>query len=342
MENFKQSTGQNTKVNFTPKFIPTICVEREALNKMHLFVDECSDEIGWMGTATYNESENSYTVHDVFLFDQDVHSTTTEITPEGLSSFAEELLQRPDGVETWNNLKVWGHSHVRMPTSPSGQDDKQMDEFSNIGHDWFIRIIANKLGSFRVDLYNYKLGVTYLDVAWELLATGQELEVEQRVAELFQQITELEGAITTRNNQQLETKRAGIKAEMAQKVKKIVHNYKRPTAVGTKPYNYPATKNYKQPEKIGYNKTTGKWDNEWDDGYDAIYGGYVVDDMIIIAEDVMDYLDISEVVEITKMRNIDDLESWLADQGYGSYFSNSDLHAILRFAPGLATKYKGA
>ena len=67
------------------------------------------DEVGWLGTVYYNSEHNYYFVSDVFLFDQEVHGTTTEITPEGLADFATELLQREDGMEIWNNMKLWGH-----------------------------------------------------------------------------------------------------------------------------------------------------------------------------------------------------------------------------------------
>src|SRR5690606_11009605 len=108
--------------------------------KMFIYVDECNDEIGWLGTAKIMEGNehNIVFIDDVFLFDQEVHATTTEITPEGLTEFANELIEMGDkGIEIWNNIKVWGHSHVNLGVSPSGQDDKQMKTFRDGGHDWF-------------------------------------------------------------------------------------------------------------------------------------------------------------------------------------------------------------
>ena len=54
-----------------------------------------------------------------------------------------------------------GHSHVNMSTSPSGQDDKQMEVFADSNDDFFIRIITNKQGNLRLDIYDFESGIIY-------------------------------------------------------------------------------------------------------------------------------------------------------------------------------------
>jgi hypothetical protein len=56
-------------------------------------------------------------------------------------------------------------SHVRMGTSPSGQDDTQMEDFSK-DVDWFIRGIFNKDGRAEFSIWFYKQGIAYNDVQW--------------------------------------------------------------------------------------------------------------------------------------------------------------------------------
>lgn len=231
MKNFAERLKPDTKVNYSPSLIPTIEITSTAIDKMRVFVDECADEIGWLGTATYDKASHQYTIHDVYLFKQQVHATTTEIKPEGLTEFATELLAREDGVEIWNNLKVWGHSHVRMGLTPSGQDNKQMEEFSNIGHDWFIRIIANKLGELCVDLFHYEMGITLLNVPWNLDDAGSE-EADAIQAEIFRlqkeheaHLKALEEALETKRNESVDAIKEDVKAEMKDKVSKISYSY---------------------------------------------------------------------------------------------------------------------
>ena len=56
-----------------------------AFKKMTTYIKECSKEIGWLGTV--EEVPGGYLIKDTFLFKQQVHSTTCEITPQGLSDF---------------------------------------------------------------------------------------------------------------------------------------------------------------------------------------------------------------------------------------------------------------
>ncbi len=180
--NFKQSSTKTT-VQVLDEFIPIVIISKDALAKMQLYCDICDTEIGWLGTATWEDDFTIY-IDNVFLFKQDVHFTTTEISPEGLAEFAEELLQQDDGLDIWNNVRVWGHSHVNMSVTPSSQDNDQMVTFAEGGHDWFIRIIANKKGDIAIDLYNYAQGIIYHNLPWWEEQSQEELEVIAKINEL--------------------------------------------------------------------------------------------------------------------------------------------------------------
>ena len=41
------------KVDILENKIPTVMISKNALKKMNIYIDECSEEIGWLGTA-YN------------------------------------------------------------------------------------------------------------------------------------------------------------------------------------------------------------------------------------------------------------------------------------------------
>ena len=163
---FKQRSNPKTDVKIIFD-MPTVYIKPTAYAKMAHLVDLVDKEVGWLGTAYKTENNGVIVIEDVILFHQEVNSTTCEITPEGLSEFAEELLQLESGLEKWNNIKLWGHSHVNMGVSPSTQDDKQMEVFAD-HNEWFLRIIANKSGELKVDLFDYKANISYLDLPWEI------------------------------------------------------------------------------------------------------------------------------------------------------------------------------
>lgn len=211
---FKERVNVKPTIVAIPGLAPAILIHGDALSKMWQYVDQCADEIGWLGTA-YRSDDNNIIVRDAFLFHQEVHSTTTEITPDGLAFFAQDLLSNDleSGMEIWNNLKVWGHSHVNMAVSPSGQDNSQMETFAQTGHDWFIRIIANKSGELKIDVYDYTRGITWIDTPWERLET----ETEETIAN---QIWALQKQLDAIKTQSLNAHKEDIKLEMSEKVKK--------------------------------------------------------------------------------------------------------------------------
>jgi predicted small metal-binding protein len=224
--NFKERAKATTTVKVRDSHIPTVHINESALNKMFIFTDEVEDEVGWLGTA-YRD-DNLFVINDVFLFDQQVHGATTEITASGLADFAGELLTKPDGVEIWNNMKIWGHSHVNMGISPSGQDNKQMEEFSEIGHDFFIRLICNKKGELGVDVYDYTNGMEFHNAPWlivhDVAQDEGKLLLEQQLEAMYQQIDVLEAELTAQEKAQMDSIREPIKEEIKVKVRQFATN----------------------------------------------------------------------------------------------------------------------
>lgn len=161
----------------------SVVVELEAYKKMQCYIDLCDKEVGWLGTAYKVGSEIRIT--DVFLFDQEVHATTCELTPGGIADFVTNLyntMDADDAMEISNNLTCWGHSHVRMSVSPSGQDDIQLRSFSSSGHEWFLRVIGNKMGDFEYTYIDYTLGIEIKDLDWRIEIPGLDLnDIKQEI-----------------------------------------------------------------------------------------------------------------------------------------------------------------
>lgn len=207
-------------------FMPKLYINKIAIDKMLEYIDQSNLEIGWLGSA--ERVNDAYQITDVFLFKQEVHATTTEITTEGLSEFAMELMQQENGVEIWNNMRVWGHSHVNMSTSPSSQDDKQMDLFLENSNDFFIRIIANKKEEFRIDIWDFAVGVIYESVPYDVIYPNK---LATQINSLSKQISVLKEKLNTLINPPQEIK-DNIKNEIALKVKEKTY-----TSNNVKVYN---------------------------------------------------------------------------------------------------------
>lgn len=129
---------------------------KQAYDKMRLYVELCEDEIGWLGYVEKLQNDQGYMVTDVFLLDQEVHSTTTELSPTAIIDFYNALDEA--GREKFlNSCKLWGHSHVNMSPSPSGQDDAQGLELSKDVEDYYIRLITNKKGEYNITFYDKQI-----------------------------------------------------------------------------------------------------------------------------------------------------------------------------------------
>lgn len=126
---------------------------KKAYDKMRLYVELCEDEIGWLGYVEKLPNDSGYVVTDVFLLDQEVHATTTELSPNAVIDYYNSLDE-----EGRNNFltkcRLWGHSHVNMSPSPSGQDDNQGLELSKDADDFYIRLITNKKGEYNITFYD--------------------------------------------------------------------------------------------------------------------------------------------------------------------------------------------
>lgn len=148
----------------------------EARRKMELYCDLSEGEIGWLAFVD-DLGENGFLITDCALLHQEVHSTTTEITPEGLLKFWDSL-----EPEDQCRVKCWGHSHVNMSPTPSGQDNSQMEYFKD-GNPWFIRLITNKKREYHIDIFDYENGIkVHMDQA-DLITYTQDADLRQTIME---------------------------------------------------------------------------------------------------------------------------------------------------------------
>lgn len=124
-------------------------------NAIWHLVDSSPKEIGWLGLV--EPRGNDYLVTDLYIPEQTVSATETDITPEAMSALATEILA--SGKDP-SQLRYWGHSHVNMAVRPSAQDELQLEDY--LEHcDWFIRGIYNKKRETKVDVYDCNNNVVH-------------------------------------------------------------------------------------------------------------------------------------------------------------------------------------
>jgi hypothetical protein len=176
--------------------VPTVRIYQRALRKMWNWVQCCDIEVGWLGCADMCDDGNLL-ITDVFLPDQDCHSTTTELTPEGIADLGMKLMGEDDAANIpvdspdyrANKLLFWGHSHINMGVSPSGQDDDQMRQFTE--RDWFIRGIFNKKGDAEFFIYYFKTGFIIKDASWEAVDDPNDESVKIAEKEVKDRVTRM-------------------------------------------------------------------------------------------------------------------------------------------------------
>lgn len=148
-----QMTGPDTN---TPA-MPTVYYTPEVATQMDFIVAQCTEEVGWLGLVTHYEALDSFLIHRIMVPEQEVHSTTTEISDEGLEKVALDLIE--EGEDT-SQMYAWYHSHVNMPVNPSSQDELQVAEYLD-SCPIFIRGIVNKKGDSKVDVYYRDHNIAY-------------------------------------------------------------------------------------------------------------------------------------------------------------------------------------
>ena len=144
---------------------PKVWISIDALIKMEQYVKQSDKEIGWLGLVEKTDEE--YVITDVDLMKQENSEVTTDINEKGLQEYAERLIKEGRSADL-EKVRCWGHSHVEMNVYPSGQDNETFREYYE-NCNFFIRIIANKNGSFKLDIAITERELLFENVNWEIL-----------------------------------------------------------------------------------------------------------------------------------------------------------------------------
>ena len=124
--------------------------------KMYQLVNGTDSEIGWHGTVT--KVDNVYTIEDIILYPQFVTGSTVTTDEEGYANFIMGL-----DDETFNKLRMQGHSHVNMGVTPSGVDDTYYEKvLQNLTDgDHYIFMIMNKKAELNIWVYDFSQNIIF-------------------------------------------------------------------------------------------------------------------------------------------------------------------------------------
>lgn len=140
--------------------------------KMDTLIDEFDSEVGWHGIAKRVDGEkDTYEISDILIYPQEVTGVTVEQDQEKSEKWYDSL---PD--EVFNNLRMQGHSHVNMATSPSGTDRTLYKRFLDQLTDqmFYIFMILNKRGEKTILIYDMRENTLFetADVDMEIVEDG--------------------------------------------------------------------------------------------------------------------------------------------------------------------------
>jgi hypothetical protein len=213
-----QPHGFQPEVELLHERLPRVLITPEAYRNMCLYVEIAQKEVGWMGTVS-RTADGDFLIEDTFLLEQLVHSTETELASEDIGKLTMRLIDSgADGLEKANKLRFWGHSHVRMGTSPSGTDERTMERFGREGMPWYVRGIFNKEGRGEFTVYLYERGMRINDSEWQVWDPRKRSTIlrGRRYASFFR---DDKAPVVPKELTPTEELRASVEAEFAAKVK---------------------------------------------------------------------------------------------------------------------------
>lgn len=145
--------------------------------KMQTLIDKFNSEVGWHGIATRygKEEDNAYLISDILVYPQEVTGVTVTTDQEKYEMW---LMQHDD--DTFNNIRMQGHSHVNMSTSPSSVDNALYEKILDQLDDdmFYIFMIWNKSGSKTIKIYDMEKNVMFdtADISVKILDDGTGIE----------------------------------------------------------------------------------------------------------------------------------------------------------------------
>lgn len=160
-----EATGQKAVVWFTP----------DAYTKMIALIQDSDKEVAWHGVAHRLDDEvGHYVITDILVYPQEVTGATVNTDQ---AEYERWMMNLEDDV--FNNLRMQGHSHVRMDTFASSTDlEHQAKIVQQLEGDMFyIFMIWNKYFKYTAKIYDLKINTLFEpgDISVQMVGASKAL-----------------------------------------------------------------------------------------------------------------------------------------------------------------------
>ena len=153
-----------------------------AWTKMKSLVMDSDKEIAWHGVAKRGDdpSKDEYIISDILVYPQEVTGATVNTDQ---AEYQDWLYSQPD--EVFNNIRMQGHSHVNMSTSPSGVDTSLYERIlEQLDADMFyIFIIWNKRDEKTIKIYDIAKNILFETSDIELVILDDGYSIHKFIEE---------------------------------------------------------------------------------------------------------------------------------------------------------------
>ncbi len=158
----------------------TIFLSSIAFAKMNALIQQFDSEVAWHGVVHRDEEDPSiFRITDILVYPQVVSGATVNTDQDAYQTW---LYAFDDDV--FNNIRMQGHSHVNMSTSPSGVDTTHQEKIlSQIrDDDYYIFMIWNKRYEHFVRIFDLKNNTLYETADVDVLIGDEGLDLSKFVS----------------------------------------------------------------------------------------------------------------------------------------------------------------
>ncbi len=151
--------------------------EDTAWRKMWALIDKLEKEVGWHGVVE-REGDKIFRVKDILMFPQTVTGATVTTDDEEFALWDASIEN-----ETYNKMKFYGHSHVRMGVFPSTVDTNYIANKIQNELDFYIFGIFNKSKSSWLNIYDVSNNTLYenSDIDLKYMCAAEDTWAEEQI-----------------------------------------------------------------------------------------------------------------------------------------------------------------
>lgn len=171
VEEFRRNVAEakmsDGKITFTKSFDYSGADDTKAqvIFKPVAYIKMCSllkhfdSEVAWHGTVK-REGEDKFVITDIVVYPQEVTGATVNTDQEEYQKWMMSLDE-----DYFNSMRMQGHSHVNMSTTPSSVDTTHQQQIlaQLKGNDYYVFMIFNKRLEHTIKIYDYANNVMYED-----------------------------------------------------------------------------------------------------------------------------------------------------------------------------------